>query len=131
MKLSVKEQWLTALRSGNYAQGEAALNQGGKFCCLGVLCDIAVKNNVVPDDYVTTEHIDKWDEDGNMISVPRVSYFDADMFLPHRVAEWAGLGIDPEVDVPNGGQLERVNLATLNDGGKTFAELADLIEDQL
>ena len=32
-----KDQWLSALRSGRYKQGKAALVKDGCFCCLGVL----------------------------------------------------------------------------------------------
>lgn len=32
--------WTTALRSGDYAQGTGALQKQGKFCCLGVICDV-------------------------------------------------------------------------------------------
>lgn len=43
--------WVKALRSGEYKQGYGYLHykRGGKdkFCCLGVLCDLAVKNGVI------------------------------------------------------------------------------------
>lgn len=33
--------WIDALRSGEYEQGSGALQtRDGKFCCLGVLCDV-------------------------------------------------------------------------------------------
>jgi hypothetical protein len=41
MTPELKAKWLAALRSGKYQQGEGALNKDGKFCCLGVLCDVA------------------------------------------------------------------------------------------
>ena len=31
-----KEKWLTALRSGDYQQGEGEFCNNGKYCCLGV-----------------------------------------------------------------------------------------------
>lgn len=34
------ETWLTALRSGEYEQGEGALHFNGSYCCLGVLQDV-------------------------------------------------------------------------------------------
>ncbi len=33
--------WTEALRSGDFEQGGAALEDGGKFCCLGVGCRVA------------------------------------------------------------------------------------------
>lgn len=35
-----KRKWVQALRSGEYEQGVGALKSGGKFCCLGVACEI-------------------------------------------------------------------------------------------
>ena len=41
MTPELKAKWLGALRSGKYEQGHHRLHEGNKFCCLGVLCDIA------------------------------------------------------------------------------------------
>jgi len=35
------DDWLSTLRSGKYEQTTAKLVDDGKFCCLGVLCDMA------------------------------------------------------------------------------------------
>ena len=35
-----KKAWVDALRSGKYEQGKEILKRDGKYCCLGVLCDI-------------------------------------------------------------------------------------------
>ncbi|CAB4142522.1 hypothetical protein UFOVP434_16 [uncultured Caudovirales phage] len=43
MKKQYKEKWLTALRSGEYAQTTHTLSNAEGFCCLGVLCDISPK----------------------------------------------------------------------------------------
>lgn len=45
----VYQLWLDALRSGKYRQGQGQLRQTdgnghNRFCCLGVLCDLAVKD---------------------------------------------------------------------------------------
>ena len=37
----LQKSWVAALRSGKYEQGRLYLNLGGKFCCLGVACDIS------------------------------------------------------------------------------------------
>lgn len=41
MDNELKVKWVDALRSGNYVQGQQALCNGGNFCCLGVLCEVA------------------------------------------------------------------------------------------
>lgn len=41
MNAELKTKWLEALRSGKYEQGKHYLKEGGKYCCLGVLCEVA------------------------------------------------------------------------------------------
>lgn len=36
-----RNKWLAALRSGDYEQGTGRLAEDGKFCCLGVACEVA------------------------------------------------------------------------------------------
>jgi hypothetical protein len=44
-----KELWLAALRSGEYTQGRGQLRIDDTFCCLGVLCEVAIKQGVIED----------------------------------------------------------------------------------
>jgi hypothetical protein len=84
MNPEIKEQWVRALRSGQYTQGKDALkiSYAGKdsYCCLGVLCDIAVKSGAVDEP---VKLADGWaygdDHDSSWSSLPR------------KVVEWAGL----------------------------------------
>lgn len=41
MDAKLKAQWVEALRSGKYKQGQASLRRGDSYCCLGVLADIS------------------------------------------------------------------------------------------
>lgn len=41
MDAKLKEEWVKALRSGEYRQGRTYFDRYGKFCCLGVLCKVA------------------------------------------------------------------------------------------
>lgn len=42
MKRELRQKWIDALRSGEYEQGHRALKDSdGRYCCLGVLCDVA------------------------------------------------------------------------------------------
>lgn len=41
MDAELKRKWVEALRSGEYEQGRLKLNSHGRYCCLGVLCDVA------------------------------------------------------------------------------------------
>lgn len=43
--------WIKALRSGNYQQGESALHlKGDGYCCLGVACDLFDNTRWAPGD---------------------------------------------------------------------------------
>lgn len=119
MNPDIKEQWVAALRSGEYKQGAGRLQdpQVGEFCCLGVLCDLAVKAGV-------------------QVSVTQVGYEVAyggnTGSLPTPVQEWAGLDSpDPELAEsyePDDGNLYPEEASSLNDSGMPFSQIADLID---
>lgn len=121
MNEDVKELWTEALRSGDYEQGKGSLTNidgtGTKyFCCLGVLCAVAVANGL---DLLVYE-----DED-------RVTYNGASAYLPEAVMEWAGLEqedpplLKPETD-------NEYWASTWNDVHNTsFNRIADLIDNSL
>lgn len=50
MNAEIKAQWVAALRSGEYRQGRSQLRtetpDGHRYCCLGVLCDLAAKAGI-------------------------------------------------------------------------------------
>lgn len=91
---AVIEEWVEALESGEYEQGRAALRVPGRFagnadryCCLGVLCEIAVKHGVTTR---TSNDSGYWDStlEGYVNNV-----------LPTDVVAWAGVGsMDPIID---------------------------------
>lgn len=116
MKTEVKAQWLTALRSGDYAQGSQRLRRlDDTFCCLGVLCDLAVKAGVIPEP--ERERGDRgsyeYGASGNAA------------FLPSEVARWADID---RWGQKHDGEDTSHDLVQLNDNGATFAEIADVIE---
>lgn len=119
MNPSVKQKWLADLRSGKRKQGRLRLRDGDKFCCLGVLCDIYIN-----------EHQDwRWDHQCpiDTLGEPRNPHY-----LPSDIVEWAGLSAtNPAVKVDIDGRLWPVTLGWLNDEGKSFEEIADLIEVNL
>jgi hypothetical protein len=53
MDTTLKAKWVEALRSGKYQQGQGYLQKDGKFCCLGVLCDVSDVGEwkTIPDLY--------------------------------------------------------------------------------
>lgn len=127
MNNDIKAKWLEALRSGEYEQGENWLQANGKYCCLGVLCELAVEAGIVDKD-------------------PGQSYVTFDRepaILPDRVITWAGLPkSSPVPEVFYHGEV--VGLSDLNDGVTIFnpvsgeertkldfSQIADIIEEQL
>ena len=112
MNEEVKVKWIEALKSGQYEQGKRRLRTGDKFCCLGVLCDLhAIETGRA------------WEEEKY-----RGAYLGKTDYLPSEVKEWAELiSNDPMVGVGH----DQVNLSIINDNGKTFEEIANIIEKDL
>lgn len=125
MNPEIKAQWVADLRSGEFEQGQNYLNADGKLCCLGVLCEQAVKAGIIESG-----------EDNGIIF-----YDGKENVLSETVRAWAGLPeagpeivneFNPSVTVDD----TPVALAELNDGENgwerhTFEQIADLIEAQL
>jgi hypothetical protein len=115
MNQEIKTQWTEALRSGDYPQDQGDLRNSHGFCCLGVLCDLAVKANVIPEPETP--------QNGVYVYAGKVSY------LPFDVIQWAELdGSNPLVTNKNG---VRISLATMNDTPYSFDHIADVIEESL
>ena len=121
------DKLVTALRSGNYKQGIARLRCNDEFCCLGVACEVAgieahmVANveddviytyndrmDVLSDDFL--KEIGMNSQDGKLnLSSEEIDY----LFVLHVVTE----------HIPN------TSLASLNDAGVDFYDIADIIEN--
>jgi hypothetical protein len=108
MDAKLKKQWVQALRSGDYKQGQNGLRvdegDGPRFCCLGVLADL-----IDPDGWF----------DGR-------NAFSGECEIRHQLGE---------AEQP-GGYLKRrllhkstqLSLSNKNDEGASFDEIADYIE---
>jgi hypothetical protein len=103
-----RKLWTAALRSGRYEQGHLYLSIDGKFCCLGVACELYLE-----------QHRDQMD----VYSVS-VRYYDGEYRrLPSSVQSWLGLtGFE--------GQHNQGSLSKMNDTGSTFAQIADFIDSE-
>lgn len=103
MDAKLKNKWIKALRSGKFKQGLLKLvSSDKKYCCLGVLCVVGKFRG--------------WRRRYN---------------LPDRIAKKvfgdAGLNNGKEVHIKG----VKNELASHNDNGATFKEIADAIEKQL
>ncbi len=114
MDAQLKAQWIAALRSGEYRQGEGKLRDGGNYCCLGVLCDIVDPGAWEDDTFFY---------DGRYVGGS----------LPGSIAlsTLGEAGPFPNVDgiLPFEDRTNSVvSLAMLNDDGMPFDRIADIIE---
>ena len=105
---SFMDEWLTALRSGNYDQGTGKLFYQGNYCCLGVACAISG----IDDDDLVQEYIEDYIDEfrlapkeliGNNTENNLVEELtlrnDGDMGHDQhsfdQIADWIELNIDP------------------------------------
>lgn len=110
-------KWIAALRSGNYKQGTGRLYEivCKTYCCLGVACDIAIKEGVnvrrnFKNGRIYGGLLDNW----------------VYQFVPNVAPRFGEYTIKV---IHNG---RETSLSHLNDNdGLSFSEIADLIEQQL
>jgi hypothetical protein len=125
MNKRVMKKWIKALRSGKYKQGKGYLKQFNsknepRHCCLGVLCELydqQMKKN--HKKTLFTEHMIDSE------TVEFISFNKHDGGLPKEVREWANM-INPCGEFINKNRVEY--LSDLNDDGKKFSTIADIIE---
>lgn len=127
MNPEVRAQWCAALRSGDYKQTTEALRrlpgetEGGQpegYCCLGVLTDLWIKAG-------HSEMIDDPDS-ADPSGTPQISVWaNVEGVLSPPVMEWAGIATEDPDLIP---EIDHGNAVFLNDGGRTFAQIADLID---
>ena len=98
MDSTIKARWLAALRSGDYTQGVDYLHQIEEdkehtFCCLGVLCELAVEDGKAQRyDEANEPYSYGLSHEGESIDgLPVMPDLDQ-ASLPVCVTEWAELG---------------------------------------
>ena len=121
MNPEIKRLWVDDLRANPDLQGRKRLRtvaaEGNKFCCLGRLTELYRKETGKGE----------WVNKGDFSSG---TYFSAKgdppeaWVLPNAVADWAALDISPEIG-------DRSAVWLNDDGGYTFPEIADMIEEHL
>lgn len=148
MRRTVRNAWVEALRSGDYKQATHALTAIAEdgtvgYCCLGVLCELSIKDG---RNVETRRQGGKVGRAGLVDGPDAVAvclYDDAGSLPPQSVTGWAfGVEIsagdsdwvvvsaDYHGDEDDPGPIP-ISLTQANDDGATFAEIADLIENDL
>lgn len=127
MNPEIKARWVAALRSGKYQQGRRVLRNGDSYCCLGVLCELALEDGIVTatiDEHTSVTRYHDVDRSHNEFS----DEHDSTHLLSLGVRDWANLGLNPSVS-SGGGRTH--TLSGFNDEGTSFADIADMIEERL
>ena len=111
-----QKAWLAALRSGTYKQIEGKLRDNDGYCCLGVACELhdATKWEEGAGGW------EYWPEDPTRAIEDDGERIDEDMGvveLSPSLLEWLGL-------TDEGHRI----LASMNDNGKSFSQIADTVE---
>lgn len=112
------KKWIKALRSGKYKQGRGYLARYNKkkelrYCPLGVLCDLAVKDGVIQKPK----------------TFDNIMYFSGSAYgVPEKVKKYVGL----RTSYGNGIMLgEYCSISSLNDRDKKkFSTIAKIIESR-
>jgi len=114
MNRKIKKQWIEALLSGEYKQTKSSLYNRGRYCCLGVLCEIAGDGywRLVPkEERIDDEPAWKYVHTDGMESNAR---------LPDR------LRFDLDLSI-----AEEYHLIAMNDAGNSFESIARYIKENL
>lgn len=114
MNPEIKATWYEALRSGDYEQGTSFLHRYDEYCCLGVLCELAVDAGVTQQFMGTEEGITAYG--------PARDFSDQSL-LPGDVMAWSGMNHKET------GVLMGINDST--DPTYDFKQIADWIEVNL
>lgn len=105
MNKEIKAKWTEALRSGKYKQGQRELQDPkGKFCCLGVLCEV--------------------------LEVPKQAYGVGIYYgeIHERSSAFLPISVMKQVELT---VQEQSLLANMNDEGQSFKKIADYIDRTL
>lgn len=116
MEKEIKKQWLAALRSGEYQQCTEVLRESGSsgaksYCCLGVLAEVQHGKAV-------------WEGAAQLSSDERPT---DEGYWERQGGVWA-FYCDEEIGVSRDVGSA---LASMNDGGDSFDEIANYIEENL
>lgn len=120
MKSDIKQQWLEALRSGKYQQGQGQLVSVDEdddsvtgHCCLGVLADVA---GLRPWRFACEGYLGEGGDNSTDLGL----------------GPWENPG-DAQFNAADQATNTTVQrkLAGMNDQGKSFAEIADWIETNI
>jgi len=122
MNQSILKQWLAALRSGDYKKGHGDLRRDDSYCCLGVLCELAVEAEATARGGTDTYRYGT------------VSGGTSACDIPTSVAVWAGLprfARDIPIRFPKGSVRDISQYNDDRTAHNDFNKIADILEWEL
>jgi len=130
MRKEVMVKWVKALRSGKFKQGQGTLKQFNKqgqtqHCCLGVLCELYNETMKKNKKKTLPETVCDNDRD---FSYGYCRFGGKKEDLPKDVMKWAGIGNSMGEFTTDDPVYDQYNLADLNDTGRKFKTIANIIE---
>lgn len=118
MLTDIQKEWVELLRSGKFKQGTGVLHnaENNYRCCLGVAIEVCKRHGITFKEEITSFF-------SNGVSGEAIKYDGLGGCLPEKAVNFIGLST-------NFGTFLNGDLSELNDDGKTFEEIADLIESE-
>lgn len=111
----LRRQWVAALRSGEFTQTRGYLCHKGRYCCLGIACEVF--DRAFPGELERE------------VLTDRITFNNHATLLPDVVRHAVGITYaGGDFVVSSLDDEDESSLAERNDDGATFAEIADLIE---
>ena len=133
MNKKVAKQWIKALRSGKYKQGQSTLKQynhkkEARHCCLGVLCELY--NDTMKKNHKKTLSEKVINTHKYEFEYGYTRFGNTSDILPPIVRKWAGMNSRiGEFTNKNTECIE--SLVDMNDSGKKFTTIAKTIEKNI
>lgn len=104
-------EWLEALESGKFEQGQTCLKKDNKFCCLGVACELS-GITAIPAAIASS-------------GVVRYKYLGERHYLPQEIVDRLKFRSNQGCAFGE----PHMAIAILNDEGKTFKDIAAIIRE--
>ena len=120
------KRWIEALRSGKFMQGKKVLRKDNEFCCLGVAAELA--GVLVDVSEGGPKEYGVWNETEDVYNMTTYTFHS---YTFHPDFDGNGEPKCPELKRKWNEEYGEDNLAGMNDGGMSFSQIADVIEQDI
>ncbi len=111
----LQEAWLRALESGEYKQAMSCLNDNEYYCCLGIACEVFLKEGGVLNKILKADDL-------------MASYDEETLYPPDTV--WQALGLKSRAgDIDPNPYTDQSSLVFMNDSEMPHKDIAKFIRE--